>query len=153
MPVFPVRIVHRSTRPRRWPAACAVAAAILALATQCEFSQSPGQNTGQPLTNPQLGATPAGLLAARSRTPDANERMDMNEARIKQANFDAANLERLRQITQDSTLLLKLATELKAEIDKSSKDTLSLSVIRKAEEIEHLAHNVQVKMKLTAPAN
>lgn len=46
-------------------------------------------------------------------------------------------------------MLLKLASELKAEIDKTPRDTLSLSVVRKAEEIEHLAHNVQVKMKLT----
>jgi hypothetical protein len=34
-------------------------------------------------------------------------------------------------------------------VDKTTKDTLSLSVIRKAGEIEKLAHNVKEKMKLT----
>ena len=46
--------------------------------------------------------------------------------------------------------LLKLATELKAEVDKSSKDTLSVSVIRKAEEIEKLARSVKETTRLGA---
>jgi hypothetical protein len=133
-------------------AVCSVAVAILGFAAPCDFSQN-SQATQQPLTTQPIPATPASLLAARSRTPDANDRMEMNAANVKKANFEAANLERKRQITEDSAQLLKLATELKAEIDKTSKDMLSLSVIHKAEEIERLAHNVQVKMKLTAPVN
>jgi hypothetical protein len=43
--------------------------------------------------------------------------------------------------------LLTLANELKAELDKSSKDTLSLSVIKKAEQVEKLAHKVRDEMK------
>jgi hypothetical protein len=62
-------------------------------------------------------------------------------------------MERKRQITDDSARLLKLASDLKAEVDKTSKDTLSLGVIRKAEEIEKLAHNVKEKMKLTMASN
>jgi hypothetical protein len=38
---------------------------------------------------------------------------------------------------------------LKAEVDKTNKDMLSLNVIRKADEIEKLAHDVKEKMKLT----
>ena len=34
-------------------------------------------------------------------------------------------------------------------MDKTNKDTLSLGVIRKADEIERLAHNVKEKMKLS----
>jgi hypothetical protein len=45
-------------------------------------------------------------------------------------------------------MLLKLATELKAEVDKTTKDTLSLSVIRKADEIEKMAHGVKEMRKL-----
>ena len=45
-----------------------------------------------------------------------------------------------------------MATDLKAEVDKTTKDTLSLSVIRKADEIEKLAHSVKEKMKLTGEA-
>ena len=45
--------------------------------------------------------------------------------------------------------LLQLATELKAEVDKTNKETLSLNIIRKADTIEKLAHDVKEKMKLT----
>jgi len=75
--------------------------------------------------------------------------MEMREEQTKKQNFEAANLERKKQIAEDSAKLLKLATDLKTEIDKTNKDTLSLSVIRKAEEIERLAHIVKEKMKLT----
>jgi hypothetical protein len=88
-----------------------------------------------------------------SRPPDANAQMAMRDQQEKNKNIDAANVERKRQITDDSARLLKLASDLKAEVDKTSKDTLSLGVIRKAEEIERLAHNVKEKMKLTMGAN
>jgi hypothetical protein len=38
-----------------------------------------------------------------------------------------------------------LANSLKAEIDKTTKDTLSVTVVRKADEIEHLAHKMRSK--------
>jgi len=78
--------------------------------------------------------------------------MAMREKQAKKLNFDAANLERKRQLTEDSALLLKLAGELKLEIEKTPKDTLSLSMIRKTEDIERLARSVQQKMKLTVGA-
>ena len=40
-----------------------------------------------------------------------------------------------------------MATDLKAEVDKTNKDTLSVSVVRKAGAIERLAHDVRGKMK------
>jgi hypothetical protein len=36
---------------------------------------------------------------------------------------------------------------LKEEVDKSSKDTMSITVIKKAEEIEKLAKSVKERMK------
>ena len=39
--------------------------------------------------------------------------------------------------------LLKMATALKSEVDKTTKDTLSLTVIRKADEIQELARKVR----------
>ena len=53
----------------------------------------------------------------------------------------------------DSAHLLKLANELKKEVDKTDKDTLSIAVIRKADEIERLAHIVKEKMKVTVGSN
>jgi len=85
--------------------------------------------------------------------PDANAQMVMREQQAKTQNYAAANAERKKQIADDSERLLKMATDLKAEVDKTNKDTLSLNVIRKAGEIEKLAHNVKEKMKLTEGAN
>jgi hypothetical protein len=67
--------------------------------------------------------------------------------------FDALNADRKKQIAEESAALLKLATELKTDVDKTTKDTLSLAVIRKADEIEKLAHSVKEKMRLTAGTN
>jgi type VI protein secretion system component VasF len=39
--------------------------------------------------------------------------------------------------------LLQMATELKKAVDKSSADTLSVTVVRKASDIEQLAHKVR----------
>ena len=97
-----------------------------------------------------------GLVAAAAFTATygqaqyAREVEDPWWARPKPAkNFDAVDAERKRQIADDSARLLKLATDLKAAVDNTSKDTLSLDVIRKAEQIEKLAHSLKQKMKLT----
>ena len=102
----------------------------------------------------RCAAGPAQRKQADSRPiliaqPDANAQMKMHEQTAKQQNLDAANAERKKQIADDSAKLLKLATDLKTEVDKTDKDTLSLNVIRKADEIERLAHNVKEKTKLT----
>lgn len=93
------------------------------------------------------------LIPGANRLPGANSQMEMRDQQSKKSSFDAANAERKRQISDDSARLLKLATELKTEVEKTSKDTLSLSVIHKAEDIEKLAHSVQQKMKLTMGAS
>ena len=125
---------------RRLPYGC-----ILVLAPLTASGQSTSQTL---LSNPP--PRPSGVLIPEAnRIPDANQQMEMREEQTKKQNFEAANLERKKQIAEDSAKLLKLATDLKTEIDKTNKDTLSLSVIRKAEEIERLAHIVKEKMKLT----
>ncbi len=109
-------------------------------------SQTPGPPSS---TNPNRPI----LIPEANRPPDANAQMAMRDQQSKKQNMDAANMERKRQITDDSARLLKLASDLKTEVDKTSKDTLSLGVIRKADEIERLAHNVKEKMKLTIGSN
>ena len=58
-----------------------------------------------------------------------------------------ANQERQAELKRDTEKLLKLATELKEYVDKTNEDTLSVNVVKKAEEIEKLAHSVKDKMK------
>lgn len=89
------------------------------------------------------------LVPDAIRAPDANQQMEMREQNTKQKNFEAANAQRKKEITDDSAKLLALATALKAEVDKTNKDMLSINVIRKADEIEKLAKSVKDKMKLT----
>lgn len=122
-----------------WVRAFVVAVAVLS--APCAFSQ---QNpcSSQPCPN-------AAVEAKKYPLPDANDQMEMQQQQTEKNNFEAANLERERQLTEETAMLLKLAGELKAEVDTSSQGKLSLSVIRQVEDIERLAHNVQVKMKLT----
>jgi hypothetical protein len=58
-----------------------------------------------------------------------------------------ANEARQAELKRDTEKLLKLATELQESVDKTNESTLSLNVIKKAEEIEKLAHSVKDKMK------
>lgn len=89
------------------------------------------------------------ILPAANRMPDKNDQMLMQEKQAKQQSFEVVNAERKKELSEESNMLLTLAMSLKAEVDKTDKDTLSLSVIRKADEIEKLAHSVKEKMKLT----
>ena len=57
------------------------------------------------------------------------------------------NLDRQKRLVADTDKLLQLAQELKVEVDKSNKDMLSVTVIKKAEEIEKLAKSVKERMK------
>ena len=57
------------------------------------------------------------------------------------------NDDRQKRLVADTDKLLALATDLKQQVDKSTKDTLSVDVIKKADEIEKLAHSVKERMK------
>lgn len=48
-----------------------------------------------------------------------------------------------QQVADEAASLLKMATDLKAAVDKTTKDTLSVGVVRKAGAIEQLAHKVR----------
>jgi hypothetical protein len=72
---------------------------------------------------------------------------DVWEAQQHKAMEKKASLQRQQDIRKDTEKLLELATELKQEVDKSNENTLSLGVVKKAEEIEKLAKSVKNKMK------
>lgn len=117
---------------------CACLAAVAALACAAQTAPNPCKPIQPPvLTDP----------------PDASRQTEMREQQTPQKSYAAASEERKKQIGEDSARLLQLAAELKSEVDKTTKDTLSLGVIRKADEIENLARSVREKMKLAAAAN
>lgn len=58
-----------------------------------------------------------------------------------------ANKQRQAELKRDTDKLLTLSTELKEYVDKTNENVLSMDVVKKAEEIEKLAHNVKMKMR------
>jgi hypothetical protein len=114
------------------------AAAMFFVSTVLHGQEGPTRDPDRPYIIPE--ANPL---------PDANERMVMNEKKVKQQNFDAANALRTKQIVDDTTKLLILSRDLKAKTDKLGNEPLPKILVREAEVIELLAHDVQRKMKLT----
>jgi hypothetical protein len=57
------------------------------------------------------------------------------------------NVDRQKRLVADTEKLLALATDLKQQVEKTTKDTMSVDVIKKADEIEKLAHSVKERMK------
>ncbi len=80
-------------------------------------------------------------LEPRQRDPDDPV------AKMEREQLKRLNKERQAALKKDTDRLLELATELKTYVDKSNEHTLSVDVIRKAEEIEKLARSVKEKMK------
>lgn len=74
-------------------------------------------------------------------------RKDEPRIRMERDMAKKANQARQADLRRDTEKLLKLATELKESVDKTNEGTLSVDVVKKAEEIEKLAHSVKDKMK------
>jgi hypothetical protein len=72
---------------------------------------------------------------------------DPSEEKMEHEREKALNKQRQTNLQKDSDRLLQLATELKQYVDKTNEHTLSLDVIKKAEEIERLAKSVKDKMR------
>jgi hypothetical protein len=97
-----------------------------------------GQSASDPQTVP--GKHPP--TPGRETPPE-----DDNLARQMKEMAKRANLERQAQLKRDTDKLFQLSTELKQYVDKTNENVLSLEVLKKAEEIEKLAHNVKTRMK------
>ena len=93
--------------------------------------------------------TPSPLAAGQQdavvQTPPNPE--DESRRRMERDMVKKANQERQEKLQKDTDKLFALATELKSYVDKSNENTLSLDVIKKADEIEKLARSVKDKMK------
>ena len=103
---------------------------------------SPPFSRGQNPTSPPYG--PRTNLPQIEEPPTA---ADEAHARAEKEMAKKANKERQQQIKRDADRLFELATQLKTYVDKTNENILSLDVIRKADEIEKLAHSVKEKMK------
>ena len=84
---------------------------------------------------------------ARPGREDRDRDRDPNLERMQEQAAKSRNAERQKRLVADTEKLLSLATELKQDVDKTDKNTLSVDVIKKADEIEKLAHSVKERMK------
>jgi hypothetical protein len=114
-----------------------------------QTNNGPG-SFGAQSNGPFSGQTTGTTRSAQPQTPTLPSVVPPDMATPPQMEQDQAkmrNVDRQKQLVMDTQKLLALANELKTDVDKSTKDTLSLDVIHKADEIEKLAHSVKEKMK------
>jgi hypothetical protein len=92
----------------------------------------PPEQQSPPVGRPGTEVPPMGPALS----PQAQERQARSQ-----------NNERQKRLVADTDKLLALATQLKQDVDKTNKDVMSVDVIKKADEIEKLAHSVKERMK------
>lgn len=92
-----------------------------------------------------LGGVVLGPLALSQFEPPRGQSQTEKEMQERAAR--EANKKRQQDIRSDTEKLFQLANELKDAVDKSNEHLLSLDVVRKADEVEKLAHRVKEKMK------
>ena len=93
--------------------------------------------------SPNLGGPPF----SREDPSQEKSRDDEDTEKLKKAMEKKLNEERQAQLKRDTDKLLQLSTELKQYVDKTNENVMSVDVIKKAGEIEKLAHSVKEKMK------
>jgi len=133
----PMQSWHRAGRgrPKGWIRrrgvqlcllACCVALAIAAGAglLRGHAQSAPAPATAAP---EKVASAPAAAVGQQEKPPTGNTADDAQK----------------QQIASECADLLKMATDLKSEVDKSTSDTLSITVVRKAGAIEQLAHKVR----------
>ena len=112
------------------------------------LAQRSGGLGASPLQQQSTQPTPLSRSGAPSLDGRNGSVPEDPNAAVRQAQMARLqNNDRQKRIVDDAAKLLRLATELKAEVDKSNKDQMSLDVIRKADEVEHLAHDVKIRMR------
>jgi hypothetical protein len=105
---------------------------------------SGGQIVQQPMQDPIQ--QPRSGFPGSSHNPVDNTPSPLDGPRAEQQER-ARSTDRQKRLVADTDKLLALATDLKQQVDKTNQNILSVDVIKKAEEIEKLAHSVKERMK------
>ena len=107
-------------------------------------AQSPGaqsvQTDAKPGASPSTNATEIKGLAPETAEPGTSVVRTPDELRH-------------AQLAADTKRLYQLAIELRAEVAKTNKDTLSLTVVNKTEEVEKLAKSLKTRMAAEAASS
>jgi hypothetical protein len=93
--------------------------------------------------------TGGGQMLPASSPPWSNQMPGMSQGermqRIEQQKLLIS--ERQKRLIEDTDKLLMLSTALKEQVNESDKNVLSLDMIKKADQIEKLAHSVKERIK------
>jgi|SRR5271170_1552251 len=131
---------QRPGRATRWKAGFG----LLALGALAIFigplAQAPSQSS-KPADPPATATPPADAKKAEQAPQSATSPAAVQPA----PTLDPAQT----QLVADSEKLLKLSHELKDEVAKTNKDTLSIAVIKKADEVEKLAKSLKERASKT----
>jgi hypothetical protein len=84
--------------------------------------------------------------SADKQTPASAGQKDAGTTPAQAANLSPAERKRA-ELLADTEKLYQLTQELKAEVAKSNKDTLSVSVVKKAQEVERLAKSIKERSR------
>jgi hypothetical protein len=131
--------MQRLDGKRKWFLCAALATGMFAGAARLQAYRTQ-QTNGLPATPqiPMPRVTPASGSASE---------LDPVLARQQELRARMAEDERHKRMVSDADKLLELATELKTDVDKSTKNETSVSALKKADEIERLAHDVKERLK------
>jgi hypothetical protein len=113
------------------------------LMTGASGGLSGGQIVQQPMDPLQQ---PRGGFPGNGRNTTTEPPSPLDGPRAEQQE-KARSSDRQKRLVADTDKLLALATDLKQQVDKTNPNILSVDVIKKAEEIEKLAHSVKERMK------
>jgi hypothetical protein len=123
---------------------------LLLFATVGIVPLSSAQNTHiqLPPAVPQSQDLRVGVPKGDPPSPSVGE-IPTSSAEIFKQQAIAANQQRQVEIRRDTAKMAELTKELNDYLMNSQQDSLSVDVMKKAEQIEKLAHSVRSKMKQT----
>jgi hypothetical protein len=125
--------------PASWTRIVAVGTVFAALGVGIAVPQQKGTGQVPTATTPDpFGQTPDGK-AKPGDQPSPFGASEEKQAKLR-------NEDRQKRLIADTDKLLQLATELHNDVGKTDQHILSLDVVKRADEIERLAHSVKERM-------
>jgi hypothetical protein len=123
---------------------------LVCLAVLCSAPFSLEISHGQQSNGPKTLSGYPGLPEDANPHPDGVRLLrDSMQTAENLKMLNALNKQRQKEMTDDTAKLLALAGELKTDSEKRETNALSVTELRKAEQIEKLARAVRDKMKAT----
>lgn len=139
---------QNSAQQNAKPSAQQPVSAPMVMGQDPESAEDAGGGTAGPVSQPASSA-PSTPIPRPAATPPAAAPIQPAAAAAAQAPVpaNAGDDSARQQINNECANLLQMANDLKAAVDKTNKDMLSVAVVRKANEIETLAHHVKDEMR------